>query len=391
MQNFELFKNKSGSESGESLGKLIAESIGVGIDENSYLAITAMENVYVELETLTKNYAKNAEKLAKKRREREVDNLKNMLKLELISEQEYYETLRAYRDKNLRQGSDEWYKYTEEIILYNKRMKDEVLKLQTELGNKLKMDDEPWFSQSKVKFKGLGIRGTDLKYTKSTLDNFEDEIGLMKQYEDALLKLKAIKNLPDGVIADIGKMDVKSGLLAAQTILGASENERESFIKGYISRNNLAQSLATELNPILNAEKLKELGISSAEQFNIGYFSEESSGSTAFLNQLEKSFESVPESYFTLGESSADSFGEGFVNKIPSVMENARNVISASMKSILNEVKSSLNDAIGGGSGGDFRTYNNTYTFNSSKDTTTEQLRTAKNAATLMRLRGGND
>ena len=71
------------------IGEMLASGIGVGIDENSYLAITALENVYVELETLSKNAVKNAENLAKKRQEREIDNLKNSLKLELISEQTF--------------------------------------------------------------------------------------------------------------------------------------------------------------------------------------------------------------------------------------------------------------------------------------------------------------
>ena len=162
------------------IGKMIASGIGVGLSEKSYLAITARENVYVELDTLTKNAAKNAERLAKKTQERELKNLKNALELGFVTEQEYYEKLRKYRDENLREGSDNWYKYTEEIIKYNKRLADKaaeeqlrmmetVKKLQNELETNLKSDDGPWYSSLKVILKGVGLGGGDEGFQWNTL------------------------------------------------------------------------------------------------------------------------------------------------------------------------------------------------------------------------------
>ena len=58
--------DKDSINAGKILGKEIAEGMGIGLDDGSYNAITAIENVYVELETLTKNAAKNIEKLNKK-------------------------------------------------------------------------------------------------------------------------------------------------------------------------------------------------------------------------------------------------------------------------------------------------------------------------------------
>ena len=162
----------------------------------------------------------------------------------------------------------------------------------------------------------------------------------------------------------------------------------EAFLQGYAKRESLADSISAHLNPILNAEKLMEAGILSAEMFNSGYFKKSGSGETGFLNKLYESFEYVPESYFALGEESARGFGDGFLQRIGEVMEEIKAQMAASAAGIGNNFSSVLKSSATE-SGGDHRTYNNTYTFNASKDTTTEQLRTAKNAAILARLRGG--
>lgn len=381
------------------IGKMIASGIGVGIDENSYLAVTALENVYVELETFTKNAAKNAENLAKKRRQRELDNLKNSLKLELISEQEYYEKLKKYRDENLRQGTDAWYKYTEEIISYNKRLTDEAEKeqiriaekiygLQKELEENLKKTNDEWYSSQKIRLVGVNPDGSDQVYQKNTLSDFADETRLLEGYRDAILGLKALGNIPDGVFSEIGDMDVSDAVEAAEIILNADEETRKRFIEGYNKRSELTGSIAAQLNGILNKEELREAGIYSAEQFNKGYFLADDAEKTAFIKTLEESFESIPQSYYKLGEESGDAFGTGFGNRISQAVAEARVMMLDKMHDLVAELSTV---AINGGQGAvsNQNVYNTSYTFNSSRDTTTAQLEAAKSAATLEKLRGG--
>ncbi len=383
------------------IGKMIASGIGVGLEKNSYLAITAMENVYVELETLTKNAAKNAEKLAKKRQERELSNLKNSLKLELITEQEYYEKLKKYRDENLREGSDSWYKYTEEIIGYNKRLADETEKeqldmlkkiqsLQNDLRENLKDEDGPWYSSLKMIFHGMGENGGDMVFNKNSLSDFNEEIRQLEQYRDLILQLKGLGNIPDGVFSDIGKMNVSEGINAAGIILSADEETRGRFIAGYNARNSLLDSVSGELNGILNKEALEDAGIYSAEAFNNGYFKVEDDEKTLFVKSLEESFRVVPESYYRLGEDSGTEFGRGFESRIHEVMETVREKMIASMNSIIAEVSSMASNIQTGAGTTGTKVYNTSYTFKSSKDTTTQQLATAKAPATLEKLRGGN-
>lgn len=398
----------AGQSEGNDIGKMIASGIGVGIDQNSYLAITAMDNVYVELDKLSKDAAKNAEALAKKRQARELKNLKNSRDLELISEQEYYEKLRDYRDTHLRQGSDDWYKYTEEIIKYNKRLADEaekeqeraaeeaakrcaemlarVEKLQEDLRSRLGADDEPWAKTTRTIIRGIGNRGLNAAYTSTHLADFSEQIENLERYRDTILALRDLGDIPDDMFAEIGKMDLAEGLRTANIILNSSAEERARFISGYSKRGSLADEIAAELNPVINKKEFENLGISSAEAFNSAYFKTDGSDNTEFVKRLLESFDSVPESYRTLGENSAASFGEGFFERLPGIAEEIRSRLSAAMSGLGEELAARAVQGVQTASGGN--TYNNTYTFNSSRDTTTEQLFAARRAATLERLRG---
>ena len=381
------------------IGKMIDSGIGVGIDKNSYLAVTALENVYVELETFTKNAAKNAENLAKKRQQRELDNLKNALKLELISEQEYYEKLKKYRDENLRQGTDAWYKYTEEIISYNKRLADEAEKeqirlaekiysLQQELEENLKKTKTDWYSSQKIRLIGVNPDGSDQVYQQNNLSDFSEETNLLERYRDAILGLKALGNIPDGVFTEIGDMDVGDAVKAAETILKVDEETRKRFIDGYNKRSELSGSIAAQLNGILNKEELREAGIYSAEQFNQGYFLADDAEKTAFIKTLEESFASIPESYYTLGEESGDAFGKGFESRLSQAVAEARVMMLDRMNELVAELSAVAAEG-GPGAVSNHNVYNTSYTFNASRDTTTAQLAAARNAATLEKMRGG--
>lgn len=391
--SFEFKKSlnsKDLSEDGKKMGKAVAEGLGVGLEENSYRAITAMENVYVELETLTKNAAKNAEKLAKKRQERQLDNLKNSLELELITEQEYYEKLKQFRDENLRQGTDSWYKCTEEIAAYNKRVMEEaekLLEIRDKLAQKLK-GNEPWSSTTKIRFLGMGQNGTDLVYNDTKLDDFREEIQMLEVYRDRIKELQSLGGVPENVFADIGKMDIEKGLSAINAILIADEETRKRFFLGYAQHETLAKDVSTDLFGILYANELKEAGIYSADEFVEGYVKAE--GNEKFINILKSSFDEVPADYFSLGEDAGTAFGDGFLGKIPGIMENARNYFAEEINKIAEQMSAAVRYAAEGATEVINNSYSSTYNFNSSRDTTTQQLNAAKNAATLERLRGGN-
>ncbi len=105
---------------------------------------------------------------------------------------------------------------------------------------------------------------------------------------------------------------------------------------------------------------------------------------------LEASFEQVPQSYYALGQDAGSAFGNGFLLNIPEIMEKVKSSFETAIGELGSRLAASFRQgALSLGSAA-VNTYNTTYTFNSSRDTTTQQLRAAKSAATLDRLRGGN-
>lgn len=395
--NFEKNTDNAGSESlGKDLGKAVARGLGVGLEEESYHAITAMEKVYVELESLTKNAAKNAEKLAKKQQERKLDNLKNSLKLELVTEQEYYSKLKKFRDENLRQGTDAWYKCTEEIAAYNKKVLDEaekeqqallekLEKLKNQLFEKFKGNDK-WFTSSKIRFLGLGENGTDLVYNDTTLKDFREEINLLENYRDRITELQKLGDVPEGIFSDIGSLSIKDGITAVDAILLASEEDRKKFFSGYTMRDTVAETSAAGLLGILNAKELRDEGISPETTFADGFSA--SNGGKEFAEILTGHFDAVPEDYLELGKSAGNAFGTGFLTEIPQLMENIRLQFSSVIEEIAGQISAALLPAMH--MANTRNTYTTTYNFNASKQTTTEQLNAARAASTLERLRGGS-
>lgn len=374
------FDFKSEKEKGRAAGRAFVEELGVGLEESSYDAITELENVYAELETLTKNAAKNAENLKKKRQERQLSNLKTALELELICEQEYYEKLKAFRDKNLRYGTDSWYKCTEEIAAYNKRLMEALEKDQQKLLEKQQklatslVGKGDWLEQSSVRFKGMGENGEDLVYNSTRLDDFKDEIGLLEAYTLRLKELKALGGVPLGVFEDISKMSVSQGLEAINTILGADSATRTAFLSGYEQRSEKSKAAAGVLADILYGGGYSIDG--TGQQAVNG-------AKVSLEEHIEKTFENVPQQYRDLGAEAGTAFGNGFAQSLPEIMEGVRLAISSAVGQI---------GVFGQGAAGGIstvNTFNNSYTFSAAKDTITQQLAAVRNAATLERLRGG--
>ncbi len=383
-----------------NIGKMLAAGIGVGLDENSFLAVTAMENVYVELETLTKNAEKNAANLAKKRQKRELANLKNSKELLLITEQEYYEKLKKYRDENLRQGSDLWYKVTDEIIKYNRRLADEAVEeqieaakkqlevaqkikeLKDELADNLMEDGTPWTDSETVRFLGAGPGGGDMVFHSEKINDFKDEIKILEQFRDMVLKLDGLGYMPDRFFSEIAEMDVGEAVSVMQKLLAADDEVRRAFAEGYGKKITLADSIASELNGILNRESLEEAGIAAYNPADAG------STQNVFLKQLEQNFEDVPPGYYMFGEKLGDAFDDGIETSIAKVMEEARNQVLDFVNGLASEFVSGIKLVKDSVVESTSNIYNTNYTFNASRDTTSVQLATARNAAIMDKLRG---
>jgi len=345
--------------------------------------------------------AREEERKAEKARERELQELKDQLELSKITEAEYYEKLADYRDKYFEEGSDEWYNYSIEIAKYQKRIADnaveeqkkmveKIIELRDELADKLRTDNDSLLESTQTTIHG-SIFGEDGSgsYTSYSLADLEKENSRLEHYRDVILKLKDLGNVPAGIFTKLRDMSVEDGTRLAETILNADEEARSKFLNDYRSRDDLSEDIATQLSPILDAEKFEEEGIVAAQSFTDGYSKKLEEDKAAFIKILENRFGTLPDFYYNLGTDSADEFGKGFFEKAPEIVERFKQMFISEINSIAATISSGTAGKIRVSAAGGGNTYHtNTFTFNAAKQTVTEQLNEAKRAATLAKMRG---
>ena len=400
----EYIRNMEDTARNNEIGSLLAAGIGVGLSKDSYRAITAMENVYVEIDNLTKNATKNYEKYQKKARERELKNLKNALNLKFLTEQEYYEKLKVYRDENLKQGSDLWYKVTEEIAAYNARvwndalaeqeeaaqkalktqqwLADKVAKEKEKLADKLNEHSMPLVKSEKITFHNTGAHGQDERFYHDTINDFQKDIELINRFRDAVLELKELGYMPDGFFAEIAEMDIPEAVSAMEKILNADEERKRQFAEGYQTKTELAEAVSEELFDILNKELVAEYHNQGVEAAILN--------DNIFAEQLKKYFDVIPQEYYELGETSGTAFSDGVESGLMSILNgDARATVLNAMNGVAESFFLNGIDSVRGNYDNS-SVYNNTYNFNARKETITEQIFAAKSASIIDRLRGVN-
>lgn len=321
---------------------------GNGIVDNSNAARTAS----------TQKAANDQEKILKEQREKELRDLQFAHDIKLLSDKDYYDALEKYRDKYFDEGSEEWQKYTQEIYNYNESVikeaethLEELQKKQADIAERLSGENKT-FTKFKI------VEGEKTKEYTMLADS-GNEIQQLSRYKVLLDKLKERRSdLPEEVTDYLSQMGVEEGISYVEAMLNASDEEFSKYIEGLEEK----QRLAKEISEKITLDETEELRKALEEEFG----------------------EEVPEGFFDLGDESARKFGEGFMNQLKGILREVRAQILDSMSSLAPSIQASISGAGGGTS----NYYSNTYTFNSSKDTTTQQLFTARNAAQVDKLRG---
>ncbi len=300
--------------------------------------------------------------------EKQYKNLKRSLERDEITHAEYYKDLKKLRDTYFTEGSDGWEKYTEELADFTEDTFDDCLDTLDDFKNEsLDKINELKDEQESLKEKLITDKapiewGTIDGESFVSLANYDKEINQMQRYGNMLDELFSKRgNLPQSVLDEIKEMDTEQAMRYMQALLNSSDSQFDAFIK---ARQKLEEEASKNSAKVMSAE---------AEEMK---------------RILEEKFGELPEDFFKLGDESATAFGEAFLNELQSAMEVVRSTIMAEMSS----VTSAFSFAGAGGVGSSMVNSNNTtsYNFYSSRETTTQQLTAANNAATLSRLRGGN-
>ena len=320
------------------------------------------------------------------------------LEFGVISQETYFDKLESLRDRYFARDTQEWYKYTAEIYAYKKGMLAEYEKAvaehtealaklvseQTEevenifesiaTGAKKAIDDvtrmKDAYAKSVETAFGSGV-GYDKKVTKIhnyyptgdtlyltdySLSSLEKEIEAMQAYDDALVRLtERAKTLETDEITllleHLREMPVEDAVRLSDLLLSGDD---ETFSR-YLSAMGKRQEMSDEI-----AEKL--------------FQSDYRRISTQVRKDLEEAFSSIPDEFFSLGETVAENFSEGFHARISELFTG--------MDWILGDVTSA-----DGTHANVSHTYSPVYHLHGSGETIAEQLISARNASLLDALR----
>ena len=310
--------------------------------------------------------AKTTTDKVKEIREQELKDLKHSLKMGEITELEYYKKLEKHRDKYFTEEQDEWKQFTEEIFDFRKKNFEDCIDYFDEISEQsLDKIEEIRKKQDSIK-ENLISDKTPFEYGTIngekfvSLTDYNKELYQMQRYGALLDELFEKKGeLPQSVLEELQEMDAEQGTKYLEALLNSSDTQFDAIME---TRRKLDEQ-ASENSKKLMSEEVEEM-----------------------KRILEEKFGELPDDFFTLGSDSAAAFGNGFLQELKTAMETLKSTVAQQMSTIM----PSISYAVSGGSGGITKstTYTNNYTFNASKDTTTQQLNAAKNAATLSRLRG---
>ncbi|MCH5186256.1 MAG: hypothetical protein J1F64_09060, partial [Oscillospiraceae bacterium] len=208
------------------------------------------------------------------------------------------------------------------------------------------------YTKRKVTYKKAGENGRDLVFTSTVLNNLDEETEKLREYTDALEAVRKRGELPEGFFKELRDMSIDDGMDFAKALLDASDSEFEEYIKSYAEKQAQIAEMASELTEAEAAEMISKIS-----------------------SELEKYYDSIPEGFFECGKLSGESFTAAFLNSL----------------SLLSEGLNGIFPDYGGAFSG--AAQNNSYSpvFNlySTAQTASEQLREARAASELERIRGG--
>lgn len=395
------------------VGKTIPQGVAVGIKENTYEVTDAVKQMF--------------------------DDIKLQKELGAISEGEYYEKLREYRDQYLEESTKEWWDYTKELISYEEKLRDRQFKnLDWFHDNSIISDSlyyqmladlrDQYFSESDEEWqdyteKILNHQMDLINDTKDSLKDaleeaqnaFDDAVAdgaeKMREFSPSLLKIKSDDG--NGNITEYYRPNDYSyrkysdeyynSMMNMQGLIGMLEPGTEEYEAGLKIYAGLAaedpQEAVKQIQTYLNMG-LDDF-INHIKQTTKIWREDDSRGADIYgfipglelekaeddMEQFEKewldAFGTLPDQSYNIGVDMMQSIINGALSQI----ENFKSQVVDGMLSVFNGASIGINasaasPAAASAGGG------NTYIINSPGSTIGESIRALKDQDTINRLRG---
>ena len=211
-------------------------------------------------------------------RDSEFEDIKIQYELGEISADEYYSSLSSLRDAYFKKGSEDWNKYTLDIIKYNREavneQEKELLDLLSDIEDKYSDSYSNLLkNQSSMKEKldkNLGSiyetvyfdmgNGKESEWLR--LANIDEDLEVLRQYNNALISAKKKTNaIFDGLGLDeeknasmkssffeqIASLSIGKGIAFSNHINNRSDEELTEFISKWVEKTDLSEAITKNL------------------------------------------------------------------------------------------------------------------------------------------------
>ena len=237
----------------------------------------------------------------------------------LITTEEYYKKLEKARDSYFLYDTQEWHKYTQEILDYRKSaLKDYQEYVEENIEDLLKTigkarDDYKEklldFSGSKTGFdthktivENYWPTGDSLVMVDYTLSDYEKEIEKLKSFNDSITKLKErAKDIDPEIFSmffdEIKGMSVDDAAILTDLLLKADIKDFNRQFELYGIKNTLAENMATSF-----------------------YATDYGKAVDSITKELQETFGEVSPEFFAYGQDVAQNFADGFISEINSLL-----------------------------------------------------------------------
>ncbi len=370
----------------KKVGRLIAESMGIGIKDGTHETTEAMDRLNQELLESQQRYIEEkikndqaletaeAEKAsresyirlqsAREAKLEEISRQKERLLLQKQYNQEYVEALQAHLVTVKDRVKLEKNKIAEafnEIAKSATQSLEEFDRAREKMANKM-VNFAGLFQSKREIFLNSGPRGTKEIFEHTLLD-LSQERAELERYTELLRQIRRQKDIPNELFQVIRDLPIQDALLYQEALLGLGDEERKAYIADWVAIGELANQTSFE-----------------------NYADDTKRALQTIEEELKAWYGTIPSGFFNEGVLAAEAFGTAFINKMYDLQETLQSAVSSAMAGMTVQAA-----AVGGAAGGvvQHRNYTTNYVLNSAGETVSQQLRSARNHAVVAQMREG--
>ncbi len=167
------------------------------------------------------------------------------------------------------------------------------------------------FDSKTIRALGVGERGEDLEYTVNTLHDYTADNEALQAYRDVITAAKE-RGIPAEMLDEMRDMSIEDGAAYAKLLAEASDEEFDSYLASWQANRALTEGIARDL-----------------------YRDEATEAAEGLTAALEAAGKTVPEGFFDNGKTAAENFGEGFIEKIGTVVSKINSAFSSQLAGAL--------------------------------------------------------